>query len=576
MLRENHRIHAFGLTLLLFAVSYLTVGWWTDSYQGFYDSMMSGEFTGFILPAADPFPEYLTGATHFFTWLNRLWPMKWVALMLNGLLFTAFYLIYLLILRRTEGMGWAGRIVLLVFFTALFVESVVLYHMVRITMFLGVAALSKVLFDESGNRDRWLPKGVWPYLLLWAVALWVRSSVHLFVMAFVTVVMLVHGRSLRPLMPFWAVFALFFANYVNIVFLTDHSGDLNAQFLYNHEFKLHHAGAYTPQLRLEDGLDSLKYRAVQADILGDEHHLNTAFYERIGAFEGFSRTGWSQLDYGWRMFTRSMAENMYFLYADLFLILSYLFLGGGALRHYRAKTLGLFIIFYLMVLGISLIKMENRFLVPFQVLFLMVIVLLHRPRLFYDRRWVWLAVLFLAAYLPITAGYTMGKVRLSEERHRSFVHAFRWLSDEFGGNSLVFNTAFLTMNRPHERFTEAEAFRDFYIYNYYAFQLSKTYRPFLEKECGCDAGDLHSFYDHLAQRPGEVIILDNVDRIPILEEYLSQVWGSHHRFVPMNVPDGVAADLATLSFKPGLSVFRLVPAHHAPTAVGDAAGLSGP
>lgn len=549
---------AFGLTLLLFVVSYLTIGWWTDSYQNIYDSIVSGELTEYMLPAADPYPEYLTGASELFTRLGRLWPIHWVAFVLNALLFVAFYVIYLQILRHTRELPLLNRVLLLIFFTALFVESVVLYHMVRITMFLGVASMTHILFGERKDEKSWFPKGNWPYLLLFIVALWVRSSVHLFVMAFVTVVMLIHGRSLKPLAIYYAIFGLFFANYVHVVFLADYSKDLNALFLYNHEFKLHHTGAFVPNLRLEDGLDSLKYKAIKADIVADEQHLGPEFYERIGAFSNFSRTGLEQLQYAWWIFYRAMKENIYFLYADLFLILSYLFLGGGALRHYRVKTTGLFVVFYAMVLGISFIKMENRFLVPFQVLFLMVIVFMHRPKLFYAPRFAWVAVLFLCAYLPVTAYYTQQKVLFAKQQYTDYTQSFAWLGKHYPGHTLVMNTVFITMNRPHQTFTQGNPFHDFFLYNYYAFQLSKTYRPYLESKCKCDVGDMHSFYDYLAQGDRPALLLDNPQRIRVLEEYLERVWHKPHHFERVPLPDDVQRQLFAQSYRDSLSLFVMV------------------
>jgi len=549
---------AFGLTLLLFAVSYLTIGWWTDSYQNIYDSILSGELTEYMLPAADPYPEYLTGAAEFFTRLGRLWPIHWVAFVLNALLFVAFYVIYLQILRHTRELPLRNRVLLLLFFTALFVESVVLYHMVRITMFLGVASMTHILFADKKDVTSWFPKGNWPYLVLFVVALWVRSSVHLFVMAFVTVVMLIHGRSLKPLAIYYVVFGLFFANYVHVVFLADHSKDLNALFLYNHEFKLHHTGAFVPDLRLDDGLDSLKYKAIKADIVADERNLGPEFYERIGAFSNFSRTGLEQLQYAWWIFYRAMRENIYFLYADLFLILSYLFLGGGALRHYRLKTTTLFVVFYAMVMGISFIKMENRFLVPFQVLFLMVIVFMHKPKLFYAPRFAWVAALFLCAYLPVTAYYTHQKVLFAKKQHTDYTQSFAWLGQQYPDHTLVMNTVFITMNRPHQTFTQGEPFRDFFLYNYYAWHLSKTYRPYLEGKCNCDAGDLHSFYDQLAQGDRPALFLDNPYRIRVLEEYLDRVWDSPHHFERVTLPDDVQQMLFAQSYRDSLSLFIMV------------------
>lgn len=557
-LNERPKTTALSITVLLFSISYLTIGWWTDSYQNVYDSVLSGELTNYFLPTADPFPEYMTGAADLFTRLGRVVPVHWVALMLNSLLFLAFYVIYLQILRHTRDLPLANRLVLLAFFTTLFVESVVLYHMVRITMFLGVAGMTNLLFGNDERQNRWFPRENWPYLLIFVTALWVRSSVHLFVIAFVTVVMLVHRRPLKPLAIYYAVFGIFFFNYVNIVFLTDHSKDLNALFLYNHEFKLHHAGAFTPDLRLENSLDSLKYKAIKADIVADEYNLGIDFYERIGAFSNFSRTGKEQLVYAWWIFYRAMMENIYFLYVDIFLILSYLLLGGGALKHYRSKTLALFIVFYLMVLGISFIKMENRFLVPFQVLFLMVVVFMHRPKLFYEKRFLWLAVLFLIAYIPVTAFYTYQKVHFAKQQHTNYTESFAWLGEKFPGHTVVMNTVFITMNRPHETFTQGRPFSDFFLYNYYGFQLSKTYRPFLEGKCKCDVGNLHSFYDYLHEHRQPVLLLDNPHRIRVLEEYVDRVWQSPHRFERVELPERVQSQLHAQSFHDSLSVFRMV------------------
>jgi hypothetical protein len=557
-LNQQPKTIAFALTLLLFTLSYITIGWWTDSYQNIYDSILSGELTEYMLPAADPYPEYLTGAANFFTALGKLWPIHWVAFMLNVLLFVAFYVIYLQIIVHTKDLPLANRIVLLIFFTALFVESVVLYHMVRITMFLGVAGLSNILIGSEKQNSSWFPRNNWPYLILFVMALWVRSSVHLFVMAFVTVVMLVHGRSLKPLAIYYAIFSLFFINYINIVFIKDHSGDLNEQFLYNHEFKLHHTGAFTPDLKLLDGLDSLKYKAIKVDIVADEANLGVDFYERIGAFTNFSRTGFEQLEYAWWIFYRAMRDNMYFLYADIFLILSYLLLGGGSLKHYRTKTFALFVVFYIMVLGISFIKMENRFLVPFQVLFLMVIVFMHKPKLFYTPKFIWIAIVFLLAYLPVTAYYTNQKVLFAQKQHNNYTQSFEWLGQHYPNHTLVMNTVFVTMNRPYQTFTQGEPFANFFLYNYYAFSLSKTYRPFLESKCRCDVGDFYSFYDYLASQTSPVMLLDNPSRVPILEEYLDKVLHHPHHFERVELPMDVQQQLYAQSYRDSLSLYRMI------------------
>jgi len=552
----GHRTQAFGLTLLLFAVSYLCVGWWTDSYQNMYDTVVSGELTGYFLPTADPFPEYMPGAAHLFTMLGRVYPMKWVALFLNSLLFISLWVLFSHILRATADLNLWNRILIVIFIGALVMESIVLYHMVRITMFLGIAGLS-VLLTGDGDDDALLTPRRLPYLLLFTAALWVRCNVHLFVLLLVAFAFLLHGRSLRPLVPYAVLLTVFLLHYFNTVFWTDYSDDLYHRFLYDLEFKLHHVGDRVPILNLSDSLDSLKYRAIRLDFFGDEAHLNDAFFRKTGLVAEVPRLSSTHMKYAWGAFTRTMSENLYFLLADIVLITAYLILGGHALKHFRVKTATLFAGFYVLLLSISFIKMENRFMAPFQTLFLLIVLFMHRPRFFTERRYFPFLFAFMVLYLPVTAYYTTQKIRFAKEKNEAYESAFRWLADEHPDAVVVFNTAFITFDRPHQRFDKAALFSDFFIFNYYSSHLSPAYRPYLEEQCDCNVGLFHSFYAYLAGREETVLLIDHPERIEMLKEYLLRVHGLHSDFSPVGVPARVAESLGHLGFRDGLSVFRM-------------------
>lgn len=555
-IKNSFLAQAFLLTALLFTASYLTVGWWTDAYQHMYDTVLSGELTDYYLPAAkDPFPEYMPGAAFIFQRLGILYPVHWVALFLNTVLFVSVWVLFFQILNHTRELSTWARLMVLIFFALLFFESVVLYHMVRITMFAGIAGLSGLI---AADEKSFFSKRIVFYLSLFVLALWIRCNVHLFVLLFVTGAFVLHGRSLKPLVPFYIFFVIFFLYYYNIVFLKDHSKDLNFFFLYNLEFKLHHVGAFEPQLNLTDHLDSLKYQAVKLDILGDEVNLSPEFYERIGIFSNLSKLSLSQFKYAFIAFLYSMIQNIYFVIADVVLIIFYVLFGGAQVKNYRLKTIALFVFFYAMIFTLCFIKMENRFLVPFQVLFLFTIIILHKPNLFYDKKNSIYFILFLAFIIPVSSFYIHKKIEAAKEQYSDFAKTFTWLGNSYGNSVLVFNTGFVTKNRPYENFYQKNDFKNFYFYNYYATQLSPWYRPFLEKECNCDVGKFYPFYEFLKISGDDVLLLDYSERIEVLTDYLDEVCGSPQQFEKITIPDSLRSVFNKQGFrKTDLSLYKI-------------------
>ena len=555
-LKGNDGLQSFLIALALFACSYLTIGWWTDAYQHMYDTVLSGELTNYYLPAAkDPFPEYMPGAAFVFQSLGNLYPVHWVALSLNSVLFFSVWILFFQVLRHTKQLVFWSRIIIVAFFALLFFESVVLYHMVRITMFAGIAGLSGLIVADEKH---FLSKRVLPYLLLFIFALWIRCNVHLFVLLFVSAAFLAHGKSLKPLVPFYIFFTLFFLYYCKVVFWTDYSKDLNFFFLYNLEFKLHHVGAYNPQLHLADNLDSLKYQAVKLDILADEVNLGPEFYERVGAFTNLSKVSTSQFMYAFYGFISAMLENIYFVIADIVLIIFYMVFGGVSTKNYRIKTIGLFLFFYAMIFALCFIKMENRFLVPFQVLFLFTIIILHKPNLFYKKEKLIYLVLFLIIIVPLSGYFIKKKLDFAKDENAGFKKSFEWLGKHYNTSVMVYNTGFVTKNRPYETFYQKDNFKDFYFFNYYATQLSPWYRPFIEKVCICDVGKFYTFYDYLKNRKEEVVLLDYPEREKILSDYLNVVCKSPQHFEKIILPDSVQNVFNKQGFRgKGLSLYGL-------------------
>lgn len=525
---QNPLWQSFVITFLLFALSYLFIGWWTDAYQHYFDTALSGELTNYYLPAAhNPFPEYMPGAAYVLNRLGHLAPVRWVAFFLNGVLFVSIWILFNHILVYSKGFSRTSRWVLLAFFALLFFESVVLYHMVRITMFAGIAAVS---FLITGNETKILSKRALPYLLLFVVALWIRCNVHLFILVFVTAVFVVHKKSLKPLIPFWLLFVAFFLFYCKIVFWTDYSKDLNSYFLYNTEFKLYFVGKYTPHLNLSQPLDSIKYLAVKHDILGDEKNLGIDFYERIGIFSNLSKFSFAQVQYAYHTFVSAVIENIYFIVADLLLIFGYILLGGNQLHGFKKKTFGMFLFFYLIVFAICFIKMENRFLVPFQVLFLFTIIKLHRPKLFSEKANTRYLIAFAAIIFPVSIYFIHHKIEFSKNNTKVFKDAMELLRKKYADETLVFNTVYVSYNRPFETFYQRNYFKNFYVFNYYATQFSPTYRPYLEEQCNCNVSELHSFYDYLTKNGNSAVLIDNAERIKVLDDYLYEVYNKKFVF----------------------------------------------
>lgn len=528
----NVKLQAFLITSLLFLISYITVGWWTDSYQNMFDSAISGDFTANYLPAAhNTFPEYMPGAAWIFNRLTIVCPIRWIALFFQGVLFVSICVLYYQALSFIRYFPLISKGLFLIFISILFFESVVLYHMVRVTMFAGIAALSFLIVEEE---NKYFSKKIAPYFLLFIIALWIRSNVHLFILVFISGAFLIHKKSLKPLLVFWLAFFAFFLFYYKIVFWTDYSNDLNSFFLYNTEFKLYHTGKYMSDLKLTELLDSIKYRAIQNDILGDEKNLGVDFYKRINAFGGFDRISYSQAIYAYQNFVQIVLDNIHFIIADILLIIFYLTLGGSSLKNYRLKTIGLFVFFYLIIFSLCFIKMENRFLVPFQVLFLFSISILHKPKLFFEKNSSIYFFVFVLLILIISAKYIGNKIEKEKIETNNFKNGFDWLSRKFANDVLIINNGFITRNLPFENFYQIRQFKKLYIFNYYATQFSPVYRPYLEKECKCDIGTFDGFYDALLKENDRIVVLDNPDRLMVLLEYMQKVYGK--KYIVKKVP----------------------------------------
>lgn len=557
--RSNHSFQAFLLTVLLFLIGYLSIGWWTDSYQYTFDTGLTGDATDYLKPYKDSLPEYMPGGTWLFTNLSKFYPIRWVSIFLNGILFVSLWVLYFHILKHTENAHVINRALIILFFSILFFESVVLYHMVRITMFAGIAGLSGVLLNnvEEDNK-KWLTKSNILYLLLFAIAMWIRCSVHLFVILFVSLAFIVHGKSLKPLMPFHIVFSLFFLYYIKTVFLTDYSDDMYYNFVYNLEFKLQHTGDYKPTLLLNDALDSLKYNAVKLDFLGDEKNLNLSFFERTGAVTNHSIISVHQFFYAVATFINSMKQNIYFLIADIILIISYLFFGGNEIKNYKSKTIVLFLLFYLMLLGISFIKMQNRFMVPFQTLFLLIMVLIHRPLLFYKKSLIPVFSLFLICYIPVVWFYTKQKIDIAIKQHQNFEKTFDWISHNFKDHKVVINTVIMFTRKPYKSFEYTNRIKELHYYNAGSRHLSPIGRAYIERKCDCNAGDFYSFYDYLSKSAPEVVVIDHPIRIRMLEKYLRDVNNSPHTFERINVPDDIQKAMFSQGYRDSLSLFRMI------------------
>ena len=547
---QSLALQSLLLTFLLFAISYIAVGWWVDAYQHIYDTAISGELTNYYLPAAaNPFPEYMPGAAFILNRLGAWLPIRWVAFFLNGVLFVSVWVLFKQILKYSLAFPWLSRTIVLLFFALLFFESVVLYHMVRITMFAGIAAVSYLIVNDE---NRLLSKKALPYLLLFIVALWIRSNVHLFILVFITAVFIVHKKPLLPLLPFWVAFILFFMFYCKIVFINDHSKDLNSFFLYNAEFKLYFVGKYVPDLKFTHPLDSIKYLAIKSDILADEQNLGVAFYERVGVFSNLNKFSFNQLMYAVTTFVSATAQNIYFIIADVVLIFFYIFLGGNKIRHYKLKTIALFFFFYATVFAICFIKMENRFLVPFQVLFLFTIITLHQPRLFSEKRNIYYLLIFAFLLFPISFKYIFKKIDYAKSETQEFKNGFDWLRQNYAKEVLVYNTGFVTKNRPYETFYQQKFFKKFYAYNYYSTQFSPMYRPYLQKECNCNIAPLYPFYDFLTEGDKAALLIDNPKRIEVLQTYLDSVYHKRYAIQELN------SDSLTLKgFRGGNAIFKL-------------------
>ncbi|OJV25956.1 MAG: hypothetical protein BGO32_10410 [Bacteroidetes bacterium 37-13] len=526
------RLLSLVVTLTLFAISYLTVGWWTDAYQHMYDTGISGELTNYDLAAAhNPFPEYMPGGAWVFNRLGALYPIRWVAFFLNGVLFISIWVIYYNTLKHVKQYPLLSVILILLFLSILFVESVLLYHMVRITMFAGIAALSYFLVHDE---KRWLSLRAVPYFLLFVVALWIRCNVHLFLLTFLTGAFLLHRKSIKPLVVFWLAFTLFFLFYCKVVFWTDYSNDLNAFFLYNTEFKLQHTGDFEKKLHIENALDSVKYEAIANEIFADEENLPPSFYYKIGILDHINKFSLTQAIYAYYIFKRTVLENLHFVAMDLVLILFYLVFGGAKTRHFRINTFLLFLFFYGIVAALSFIKMENRFLVPFQVFFLLTILIMHRPAVFSEKKYIPLLAIFVLVSAILSFHFISQKVLFAKSFTSSTKKAYEWLHKNYPDATVVINDRFITYNRPYETFYQQKEFKHFYIFNYYALHLSPSSKKYYEKMCSCSVKNHVGFYDFLLSENKTVLILDRPKRAQVLSKYLRMVYSQEYTFTPVS------------------------------------------
>lgn len=525
---QQLKASAFFITTLLFALCYLFVGWWTDSYQHMYDTAISGEFTNYYLPAAhNPYPEYMPGAAFVLNQLGQLIPIRWVAFFLNSVLFVSIWVIFYNTLKHIRHYPIGSVGLLIVFLSVLFCESIILYHMVRITMFAGIASLSYFLVNDD---PKWLSKKAAPYLLLFIVALWIRCNVHLFLLTFLTGAFILHKRSVKPMIVFWLAFSLFFLYYCKIVFWTDYSNDLNGFFLYNTEFKLQHTGEHERSLRLENELDSIKYEAIQNEIFADEENLSPSFYYKIGILDNVDKFSITHAWYAFHQFAGTVSENLHFVIIDLVLILFYMLLGGVKTKNFRANTLLLFLFFYAIVAALSFVKMENRFLVPFQVFFLLTILMMHQPAIFSARKHSYVLAFFVCFSGLISFHFINMKVEYAKSFTANSKKSYEWMKQNYPDVIVVVNDGFITCNRPYETFYQRKYFKEFFSFNYFATQLHPLYSPYLEIKCSCNVGNHVEFYDYLLHQKSESLILDRGDRVKVLSKYLKMVYNRDFAF----------------------------------------------
>lgn len=555
-LNSHHRAAAFLITLALYAFTYLNLGWWTDAYQTMMDYSITGEFTGYYPQTGDPFPEYMAGSAKLFAWLGRLYPLRWMAFFLNTFLFISIYVIYYQVLKKIADLDWKQKLAVIVLLSAFFAESVALYHMVRVCMFMGIAGVMVVLNDDV-RLNKYFPKQIIPYLILFALGAWVRFNVLLFVLFFVAIALYLYKRPLKPLVPFAIVLVFFSIN--NLTFLNpERYNQLFYYFLYDAEFKLLFAAHFQPEVHLETALDSVKYQAIQQGFFADEVNLGKDFYDKIGIFDNFSRFSTGSLMYAFGNFIWAMMENVHYLLTDIILVVFYLMGGSKAMKNYRWKTLGLFFIFYGVVFAISFLKMENRFLVPFQLCFLLVIIFLYQPSLIFEKAKLYWLYGFLAITLPITAYFTYNKVAQERYEYETYEQVFDKMADTFPNHTFLVNTAMQIKNKPYQLFGYNHDFPHFYFFNFHSGTLSPAYRPYLENECNCNTGAFAPFYDYLAEDRMPVVMLDHPSRVRMLEKYLEKVHGTHHRFERVEIDSITQQNLFALGYRDSLSVYKMV------------------
>ncbi len=259
--KERPAVLAFAVTVLLFAFSYLVWGYYTDTYQSMLDFVYSGDFTGFMPIEESGFPEYMGGISNVLPALNTWMPMRWLAILLFSILFLSLWAIYYLVLKEMKDAPVISVGVVVLLSSVFFMESVALYHMVRVAMFAGIAGMV-ALFADHLQEEPLLSRKRLLYILLFAVGCWIRFNVLLFVLAFAVLVFLVHKRSLKQLFPYLTVF-IFFSIYNSTFLHPSRMDTLHFYFTYDAEFKLLFTGEQLPNVVLQDRLDSVKFAAMR-------------------------------------------------------------------------------------------------------------------------------------------------------------------------------------------------------------------------------------------------------------------------------------------------------------------------
>lgn len=556
-LKDKPAATAFVITVLLFVFSYLVWGWYTDSYQNLIDYTFSGNFTDYSDVKGSPFPEYMGGLTEILPALNRWYPARWMAYLLQGILFCSMWAIFNLILHEMKGctLVQTGGVILLV--AAFFMESIALYHMVRVAMFSGIAGMLFV-YTKQFNENSFFNREGLLYLLLFTIGCWIRFNVLLFVLAFATLVYIIHGKRLKGLLVYMSVF-LFFSLYNSTFLHPNRMQTLHFYFTYDAEFKLLFAGEFLPDVKLSNHADSIKFEAIKHEFFADEKNLGRDFYEHIGIFSSFKRWSPYTLQYAISTFKDAMQHNIYYLLADVLLLVMYLAGRNTKMKFFRLKTLFLFGAFYAMIFGICFLKMENRFLVPLQIFFLLIMLMVHRPAVFFDAQKKKYLLLMLAYCVPATFYYTHAKVNTEAIANSNYTRAFDAMAKQYGQSVFVQQDIMMYREKPYQSFAYAKAFKGFYLYNNRTFSVSPSYQPYLEQMCRCSAGDFAPFYDYLYNLDAPVVFVDRPARIAMLQKYLQHIHGRTYSFVQLpldSATDNLLQSIAEMGERQALFTFN--------------------